>query len=80
MNYKILFFIVLISVCYYSIDAKKKSIKDWNKVDPDTISKEWEEDDEPEELEHEYERIQRIQQEKQQSMKFDMNSEKGRAE
>jgi hypothetical protein len=43
---------------------KKKSAKDWSKIDLNDIGDEWEEGDEEAELEHEYDRIQRVATEK----------------
>mmetsp|Transcript_15637 Transcript_15637/g.26064 ORF Transcript_15637/g.26064 Transcript_15637/m.26064 type:complete len:236 (-) Transcript_15637:64-771(-) len=43
---------------------KKKSSKDWNKIDVNAMSEDWEDGDDEDELEHEYERIQRIAKEK----------------
>ncbi len=72
---------MLVASC--SCAKKKKGTKDWNKVVIDDIEQEWEEDDEPEELEHEYERIQRITKERQKKvgkLDFDINSPQGRAQ
>ena len=48
--------------------------KDWGKVDMNDIEKEWEDGDDPEELEHEFERIQKIHASK--APKVDMNDGK----
>lgn len=45
---------------------KKKSAKDWNKLDMNEMSEDWEDGDDENELEHEYDRIQRVAATKQQ--------------
>ena len=44
--------------------AKKKSATDWNKLNINDMTEDWEVGDDEDELEHEYERIQRIAAEK----------------
>ena len=53
---------------------KKKTSKDWSRLDVQEMSSDWEAGDEQEELEHEYDRIQRVAQKKQQKMKKKMDS------
>jgi hypothetical protein len=40
--------------------TKKKSSKDWSKINVDEMGQDWEDGDDEDELEHEFERIQRI--------------------
>ena len=60
-----------------SKSPKKRTTKDWNKLKVEEMNKQWEEGDDPELLEHEFERTQRIMKEKQKNMpKFDPNDPK----
>lgn len=50
------------------IKRKKKSTKDWDKLSENELEKDWEKGDESIELEHEFERIQKIQAKKSKKM------------
>jgi hypothetical protein len=54
--------------------TKKKSTKDWDKISEGDLEKDWEKGDEEFELEHEFERIQRIQAKKSQKMSSVLDS------
>jgi hypothetical protein len=52
----------------------KKSTKDWDKLSENELEKKWEEGDDEQELEHEFERIQRIQAKKSQKVSTVLDS------
>jgi hypothetical protein len=53
---------------------RKKSTRDWDKLSENDLEKDWEKGDEEDELEHEFERIQRIQAKKSQKMSSVLDS------
>jgi hypothetical protein len=52
----------------------KKSTKDWDKLSENDLEKNWEQGDDEQELEHEFERIQRIQAKKSQKVSTVLDS------
>ena len=54
--------------------TKKKSTRDWDKLSENDLEKDWEQGDEEFELEHEFERIQKIQAKKSEKMSSVLDS------
>mmetsp|Transcript_2458 Transcript_2458/g.2583 ORF Transcript_2458/g.2583 Transcript_2458/m.2583 type:complete len:195 (-) Transcript_2458:259-843(-) len=69
------FIIFLTTSVVTTLAKRKRTTKDWNKVDYNDVEKNWEEGDDPTELEHEYERIQKLQEMKaKEGPKIDWNN------
>lgn len=56
------------------VKKTKKSTRDWDKISENDLEKDWEKGDDSFELEHEFERIQRIQAKKSQKMSSVLDS------